>query len=448
MAHVTGHYRVCSAGPEGAAVLAGFLPDPDACLVSAAPLPGRGGKCSSYRFALDGRSYFVKSYPAATAVERVKNLLRGSRAMRSWRLSRQFARLGIPVPRSVAMVQEGRWWPGRSWLVTDFVADARTFRQAWQGAGEEGRAVLLDRAATLLGKMHAAGVVHGDSHWDNLLVGVADGGERLLLIDFYSGKVSSRLTLAKMEQDLAHFIRDLFVNSGRYVEDKCAFLDRWWSCLSTGIKAHRSTPGEVPLSLSSKRKTRMTDKIKAQFDEHIKVARQASEQLAPAITGCIEMLASALLAGNKVLVFGNGGSAADAQHLAAELVGRFLLERKALPAIALTTDTSILTAVGNDYGFADVFSRQVQALARAGDVAIGISTSGNSENVLRGLEEAKRIGCRTIGLSGHDGGKMTAAVDIALLVPSEETPRIQESHAIIIHVICDNLEKALFGKQA
>ncbi|MCK4508331.1 MAG: D-sedoheptulose 7-phosphate isomerase, partial [Desulfuromonadales bacterium] len=148
--------------------------------------------------------------------------------------------------------------------------------------------------------------------------------------------------------------------------------------------------------------------------------------------------------GHKIMTMGNGGSAADAQHFAAEMVGRFLLERKALPAIALTTDTSILTAVGNDYGFDDVFNRQVEALANPGDVLIGISTSGNSLNIKRALESGKNIGVRTVGLLGRDGGEIGPMVDFNLTIPSSETPRIQEAHLVIIHILCDLIEKGLF----
>jgi D-sedoheptulose 7-phosphate isomerase len=156
----------------------------------------------------------------------------------------------------------------------------------------------------------------------------------------------------------------------------------------------------------------------------------------------------ALQAGHKILIMGNGGSAADAQHFAAEMVGRFLLERKALPAIALTTDTSILTAVGNDYGFDDVFKRQVEALALPGDVLIGLSTSGNSKNVKRALEVGKDVGAITIGLLGRDGGEIGSISDFNLTVPSTETPRIQEAHLVMIHILCDLVEKGLFSQKA
>ena len=140
--------------------------------------------------------------------------------------------------------------------------------------------------------------------------------------------------------------------------------------------------------------------------------------------------------GNKLLIFGNGGSAADAQHFAAELVGRFMATRKGLPAIALTTDSSILTAVGNDFGFDELFSRQVEALAAPGDLAVGISTSGHSKNVARGLEKAAEHGCRTLALLGRDGGVIKEMVDLELTVPVDETPHIQEAHAVIVHLLC------------
>ena len=163
------------------------------------------------------------------------------------------------------------------------------------------------------------------------------------------------------------------------------------------------------------------------------------------ITECVRLIVSALKSGHKVLTMGNGGSAADAQHLAAELVGRFLMERKALPAIALTTDSSILTAVGNDYGFDEIFKRQVEALGRPGDILIGISTSGNSKNVVRALEAGRTIGVTTIGLLGRDGGEIGKLVDLALTVPAFETPRIQEAQLFVIHTLCDLVEKNIFN---
>lgn len=151
-------------------------------------------------------------------------------------------------------------------------------------------------------------------------------------------------------------------------------------------------------------------------------------------------MAERLRRGGRVLVAGNGGSAADAQHLAAELSGRYLKERKALAGIALTTDTSALTAIGNDYGFDFVFSRQVEALGRPGDLFIGISTSGNSPNILKAVESAKELGLRTLGLLGRDGGKLKGLVDDALVVPSTVTARIQEVHQMIYHFWCEALD--------
>ncbi len=153
-----------------------------------------------------------------------------------------------------------------------------------------------------------------------------------------------------------------------------------------------------------------------------------------------EDMAERLRRGCKVLVCGNGGSAADAQHLAAELTGRYLKERRALAAIALTTDTSALTAIGNDYGYDVIFSRQVEALGRPGDLLIGISTSGNSGNVIRAVESAKAMGMRTLGLLGRDGGKLKGLVDDALVVPSTVTARIQEVHQMVYHFWCEALD--------
>lgn len=153
-----------------------------------------------------------------------------------------------------------------------------------------------------------------------------------------------------------------------------------------------------------------------------------------------EDMAERLRRGCKMMVCGNGGSAADAQHLAAELSGRYLKERRALAAVALTTDSSALTAIGNDYGFDYVFSRQVEALGRPGDLLIGISTSGNSGNVIKAVEAAKTLGVRTLGLLGRDGGKLMGLVDDALVVPSEVTARIQEVHQMVYHFWCEILD--------
>ena len=192
----------------------------------------------------------------------------------------------------------------------------------------------------------------------------------------------------------------------------------------------------------------MVNEISRQMKAHIEVVRSVEEQLAEAIAASVEMLVDALRNGKKILLMGNGGSAADAQHFAAEMVGRFLMERKALPAIALTTDTSILTAVGNDYGFDEIFKRQVEALAEPGDVVFGISTSGKSVNVKRAIDAGKDIGAKTLGLLGCDGGDIASVVDLHLTVPSSETPRIQEAHLVIIHIICDLVEKGLFRSES
>jgi len=180
----------------------------------------------------------------------------------------------------------------------------------------------------------------------------------------------------------------------------------------------------------------MKDKIRASFDEHITVALKCSEQLSDQIENACALIINCVKNGNKILLFGNGGSAADAQHIAAEFTGRFVKERKALAAIALTTDTSTLTSIGNDYGFEHIFERQVEGLAAPGDVLIGISTSGNSSNVIKAIELGNILGCKTIGLSGNNGGKMNDCCSINLVVPSNITARIQEMHILIGHIIC------------
>ena len=172
----------------------------------------------------------------------------------------------------------------------------------------------------------------------------------------------------------------------------------------------------------------------------------ASKALAPQVARVADRYAAALRGGGTLYFCGNGGSAADAQHLAAELVGRFLGERRALPAIALTTDTSALTAIANDYGYDEVFARQVRALGRAGDVAIAISTSGKSPSVLRAVEAAREIGVKTIGLTGGDGGTLAGAVDVGLRVSASTiSARIQEVHILAGHVICELVDRRLFG---
>ena len=179
----------------------------------------------------------------------------------------------------------------------------------------------------------------------------------------------------------------------------------------------------------------------ALIDSSLRVSAELSVTVARESSGVIFeaalLITRCLRNGGKVLFFGNGGSAADAQHLAAELVGRFVRERAGLPAIALTTDSSILTAVGNDYGFEQVFARQIQALGRAGDVAVALSTSGNSANVLEGVKEARKRKLKTIGLTGKDGCALAQRADVAVTIPSTSTARIQECHIAIGHLFCE-----------
>jgi D-sedoheptulose 7-phosphate isomerase len=180
----------------------------------------------------------------------------------------------------------------------------------------------------------------------------------------------------------------------------------------------------------------MKRSIEREIAEHILTAERVVASMAKDIeTVGIKMLET-IEKGGKILLCGNGGSAADAQHIAAELTGRYKVERRGLPAIALTTDTSALTAIGNDYGYDQVFARQIEALAVEGDMVIGISTSGKSPNVLLAIQKATRAGCFTVGLSGKDGGEMNEVCDINLLVPSHDTPRIQEMHILIGHILC------------
>jgi D-sedoheptulose 7-phosphate isomerase len=184
----------------------------------------------------------------------------------------------------------------------------------------------------------------------------------------------------------------------------------------------------------------MKDIIENEFSEHIKTANLLYN-LTDAIANASQLCIDCLKNGGKILLFGNGGSAADAQHIAAELVGRFKVDRKGLPAIALTTDTSALTSIGNDFGYEHIFSRQVDALANKRDIVIGISTSGKSSNVNSALKVASKLNCTTIGFSGQGGGEMNNICDLNLVIPSIETPRIQESHIIIGHVICHIIDQ-------
>lgn len=174
----------------------------------------------------------------------------------------------------------------------------------------------------------------------------------------------------------------------------------------------------------------------------------SNAELVSAIATVSQILIQALKKGNKPLLFGNGGSAADAQHIAAEFVGRFAFDRPALSALALSVNTSSITAIGNDYGFDAVFARQVEALGRAGDVAIGISTSGDSPNVVKALAMAKKMGLHTIGLTGATGGTLKNAVDHCICAPSNETPRIQECHILIGHAIAELVEQEIFHEKS
>jgi len=164
------------------------------------------------------------------------------------------------------------------------------------------------------------------------------------------------------------------------------------------------------------------------------------------IVQVVDVVTAALKAGHKILLFGNGGSAADAQHIAGEFVNRFLIERPPLPAIALTTDTSIMTSISNDYDFSDIFSKQIRAIGQAGDIAWGMSTSGSSPNCVKAFEAAKKVGMITIGLTGKDGGEIARMVDYSLNVSSGNTPRIQEAHITASHVICELVDVKLFQK--
>lgn len=184
------------------------------------------------------------------------------------------------------------------------------------------------------------------------------------------------------------------------------------------------------------------DKIKAIWNEHLEVAR-ALPYMASEVAKAVEMIRASLAAGGKLLIAGNGGSAADAQHIAAELTGRFVRERKPLPALALHANSSALTAIGNDYGYEHVFARELAAHARPGDVLLAISTSGGSKNILRAIEEAREKKVAVIGMTGESGGAMRTACDLCLCVPSKSTARIQEMHIMIGHTICELVEEGM-----
>ena len=179
----------------------------------------------------------------------------------------------------------------------------------------------------------------------------------------------------------------------------------------------------------------MIIEIEKELNSHLETMHSVISDMKQEIAKASKLVIETLNNGGKILLFGNGGSAADAQHISAEIVGRYKIERRGLPAIALTTDTSSLTAIGNDYGYQSIFSRQIEALANKNDLLIGISTSGNSENVILGLKRGKEIGCSTLGFSGKGGGNMIQFCDINLIVPSDNTPRIQEMHILFGHII-------------
>lgn len=187
----------------------------------------------------------------------------------------------------------------------------------------------------------------------------------------------------------------------------------------------------------------MDQKIEDILNASLIAGRRAIDANRQMLQSAADMLATCVASGHKILIFGNGGSAADSQHIAAEFVNRFLVERPPLAAIALTTDTSILTSIGNDYDFDEIFEKQIRALGQPDDVAWGISTSGNSENVVKGVRQAVNTGLRTLGMTGR-GGLLADSVDVALTVPEDVTPRIQEAHILMAHMLCELVDELLF----
>ena len=193
-------------------------------------------------------------------------------------------------------------------------------------------------------------------------------------------------------------------------------------------------------------KKEVVESIHANLEESLRVQRATLENAGLVLAQLVDVLVAAWRNGGKMVLFGNGGSAADAQHIAAELVNRFRVQREPLPAIALTTDTSVMTSVANDTDFEWVFARQVEAIVREGDVAVGLSTSGKSPNVLAGLRAARERGAVTVGFTGRDGGRLKSLVDLCFCVPSIVTPRIQEAHIIAWHAVCAAVEAEMFGQ--
>ena len=187
-------------------------------------------------------------------------------------------------------------------------------------------------------------------------------------------------------------------------------------------------------------------RVREEIEESVAVKRAALDVCGASIARAVGVVIETLRGGGKLLAFGNGGSAADAQHLAAELAGRYVRERPGLPALALTANSSDVTAIGNDYGFDRVFARLIEAHGRVGDVAVALSTSGNSPNVLAGVEAARERGLRTVGLTGRGGGKLAGMVDVPVVVPCDSTPRIQEMHITVVHLICALVDEALFPR--
>ena len=186
--------------------------------------------------------------------------------------------------------------------------------------------------------------------------------------------------------------------------------------------------------------------IQKRFKESAEVKARFLKENLTKLLEVIKLISHTFEAGNKVFFFGNGGSAADAQHIAAEFVNRYIMDRPPLPAIALTTDTSILTSIANDMAFTEIFSRQIKALGKEGDVAVGISTSGNSPNVIKAFEVAKEMGMKSVALTGNEGGGLTKIADISLTVSSTSTPRVQETHILVGHLLCEMVEHQLFFK--
>lgn len=209
------------------------------------------------------------------------------------------------------------------------------------------------------------------------------------------------------------------------------------------------SPGPLPLENQIMREATTnevvmtTSILRNNIERSLEIHNHFVEECLPSLAAAADALISAYRAGHKALFFGNGGSAADAQHLAAEFVGRYLRERDPMPALALSANTSAVTAIGNDYGYEEVFARQLRALATPGDVAVAISTSGNSLNVVEAAKCAQRLGLFTIGMTGASGGRLRDVVDVLIAVPSQETPRIQECHILAGHALCDAVEQAL-----